>query len=271
MYNEYRPCDLLSPFIHRFWEFNGNITKGMHFNILPDGCTDIIFTLGDVANACGDDIRLRPYNTYFIGPMSQYSELIADSDTINMLGIRFHPCGLSSYISIPLNELRNKRILFSDIEELFDNSVSEILCEKKNIREKIDFLEKLLIKRYYKRGNEIDRKILLAVKEIDSSYGTLSINKLSDSINMCQRHLERKFKMYTGFSPKEYSRIIQFKRTIDLLSGTEYDNLLSVAVQAGYYDVAHLSREVKKLSGSSPTSFISSPQPLDESLAYYGL
>ena len=88
---------------------------------------------------------------------------------------------------------------------------------------------------------------------------------------MCQRHLERKFKMYTGFSPKEYRRIIQFKRTIDLLSGTEYDNLLSVAVQAGYYDVAHLSREVKKLSGSSPTSFISSPQPLDESLAYYGL
>lgn len=34
-----------------------------------------------------------------------------------------------------------------------------------------------------------------------------------------------------------------------------FDNLLSVAVKAGYYDASHLSREVKKLSGSTPNFF----------------
>lgn len=46
MYKEYQPCALLSPYIDKYWEFKGNPEYGMRINILPDGCTDFIFTLG---------------------------------------------------------------------------------------------------------------------------------------------------------------------------------------------------------------------------------
>ena len=82
-------------------------------------------------------------------------------------------------------------------------------------------------------------------------------------ICVCQRHCERKFKIYTGYSPKEYSRIVKFWNAIDLLRNTSYDNLLSTAVLAGYYDVPHLSREVKRLSGNTPSSFLMLPSKID--------
>ena len=51
MYKEYQPCALLSPYIDKYWEFTGNPEYGMRINILPDGCTDFIFTLGEATQA----------------------------------------------------------------------------------------------------------------------------------------------------------------------------------------------------------------------------
>ena len=77
---------------------------------------------------------------------------------------------------------------------------------------------------------------------------------------MCQRHFARKFRIYTGYSPKEYSQIVKFCNAIEILRNCNpFDNLLSIAVEAGYYDASHLSKEVKRLSGNSPYAFLSSP------------
>ena len=68
---------------------------------------------------------------------------------------------------------------------------------------------------------------------------------------------ERKFKHYTGFTPKEYSRIVKFKNAVELLRTTTSANLLTTAVDAGYYDLAHFSKEIKSMSGNTPASFLS--------------
>ena len=54
-------------------------------------------------------------------------------------------------------------------------------------------------------------------------------------------------------------KVAFISRTQDLLRGTTSDNLLSTAIHAGYYDVPHLSREIKRLSGNTPYSFLSIP------------
>ena len=70
MYNEYQPSLLLAPYIDKYWEFKGNPDYGMKINILPDGCTDFIFTLGEVADiAEQESLIMQPYRSYFVGPM----------------------------------------------------------------------------------------------------------------------------------------------------------------------------------------------------------
>ena len=77
MYTEYQPSHLLVPYIDSYWEFKGNPDYGMRIHILPDGCTDFIFTLGDVVSTVKEEtLVMQPYSAYFVGPMTKYSELV---------------------------------------------------------------------------------------------------------------------------------------------------------------------------------------------------
>ncbi|MCQ5224196.1 AraC family transcriptional regulator, partial [Parabacteroides merdae] len=72
--------------------------------------------------------------------------------------------------------------------------------------------------------------IPFAVQKINRSKGRLQIMQLTDEICISQRHFERKFKAYTRYTPKEYSRIMKFTNTIALLKNSVPDNLLTIAV-----------------------------------------
>lgn len=110
--------------------------------------------------------------------------------------------------------------------------------------------------------------MLFAIQQINRCKGDLSLLRLAEETCLCQRHFERKFKQHTGLTPKEYSRIMKFKHVVDLLRSTSFDNLLSVAIKAGYYDVSHLSKEIKKMSGNTPSQLLTSA-PLEEGTLSY--
>lgn len=269
MYQEYPPCSTLAPFVDKFWITKGNTDYGMRFNILPDGCTDFIFALGEVTNPLNESLPLmQPYHTFFVGSMRSYSELIARTDSIHMMGVRFLACGLSPFISLSLNEFTDQRISCTDFPLLFDDCFTERLSEKANVRERIELIEQFLIQRLC-RQRSVSEQILAAAHLINRSHGQLSISRLSDEICLCQRQLERKFGQATGFTPKEYSRIMKFQHAVTVLRQTSTVNdLHSVAIDCGYYDQAHFGKEVKRLSGSSPSAFLSLPLPEDAPLTY---
>ena len=208
MYTEYQPSHLLAPYIDNYWEFKGNPEYGMRIHILPDGCTDFIFTLGEVADTVEEEnLIMQPYRSYFVGPMTKYSDRIRIVEEY-----------LLSYLS-----------------------------------------------RHYESA---DSHIVVAVDIINQFGGKRPVRSLIDEVCLCQRHFERKFKYYTGFTPKEYSRIVKFKNAVELLRNTTSPNLLTTAVNAGYYDLAHFSKEIKTLSGSTPASFLSITIPDDTTLTY---
>lgn len=269
MYKEYPPCILLAPFIDKYWEFKGSPEYGMRINILPDGCTDFIFTLGEATQTVKSSIALKPYRSYFIGPMNTYSELVAYTETVHMLGVRFLPCGLTRFIRLPLHELTNQRISADDVTRFFDASFAERLCEEKSFGDRIKIIEELFIKSLSRNELSADPQISFAVQQINRHQGRLPVQSLMADICLCQRQLERKFKMHTGYTPKTYSRIIQFRNAINLLRNTTGDSLLSTAVHAGYYDVPHLSREIKRMSGNTPYSFMAIPPAEDEMTLTY--
>lgn len=133
MYTEYQPSHLLVPYIDNYWEFKGNPDYGMRIHILPDGCTDFIFTLGEVANAVEEgSLMMQPYRSYFVGPMTKYSELVTYAESVHMFGVRFLPCGLSCFTNLPLHEFVNSRINANEMKAVFDDTFIERLCEQKS-------------------------------------------------------------------------------------------------------------------------------------------
>ena len=270
MYREYQPCGLLAPYVDKIWEFKGSPEYGMRINVLPDGCTDLIFALGGITQPVGNEGRIMPScRSFLVGPMKRYSELVAYTETVHMVGIRFHPCGLFRFMDLPVQELGGQRISSADLGiKLFDDSFTERLYELPDLRSRIQCIETVLVRSMHKH-DVVDKQIVFAVNHIHLYHGQREIRLLAEDTCLCQRHLERRFKLFTGFTPKEYSRIVKFRQAIDLLKNTtEANNLLSVAVNAGYYDVSHFLKEVKTLSGGTAESFLSPTLPQEGLLTY---
>lgn len=268
MYNEFSPSRPLMSYVDKYWEFKGSPGAGRQIHILPDGCTDFIFTLGEVAGVTNRHSALQPYRSYFVGPMTTYSQLAASTDSLHMVGIRFRPGGLFRFLRLPLAQLTDARIATAELDCFLNDSLADRLVEKKDMQSCICLLDTVLIKRLMAYERTAEQKIRFVIDRIDQSHGGLPVGNLAGLVDLSSRQLERQFKEITGFTPKAYSRIIRFRHAVDLLRRLPFDNLLSTAVEAGYYDVPHLCREIRKMSGISPLSFLSVPQSKELTLTY---
>ncbi len=155
MYTEYQPSRLLAPYIDNYWteyqpshllEFKGTPEYGMRIHILPDGCTDFIFTLGEAVSKVKEEtLVMQPYRSYFVGPMTKYSELVTYAEFVHQFGVRFLPCGLSGFTKLPLHEFANYRISTNEMQAVFDSTFIERLCEQNDVRGRIQVVEEYLL------------------------------------------------------------------------------------------------------------------------------
>jgi transcriptional regulator GlxA family with amidase domain len=171
-----------------------------------------------------------------------------------MFGIRFKPAGITAFTRVPVEEFTDRMVELALVETLFGASFCEALAEKRSVAEMVACADAYLI-RLLPRAYGFDRQIVRAVDLICFSEGRISPVAVADDICLCQRHFERKFKAAIGVSPKLFANVFRFKRALRLLKNDPHKDLLTLAVECGYYDQSHLIRDFKRLSGDAPADF----------------
>jgi AraC-like DNA-binding protein len=240
---EYKPHNQLASFIDAYWDVScekggtSSISK-----VLPDGCVDIIINLGeDYYIECGNVI-LKSEKAYLGGAITYFMEARTLPGT-HLVGVRFKPSAFSHFYAFSsLHEVTNNFIelskeftpkinsLFNDISFAFDAFYDNKLIQPKQI-------------------------LLPVIETIKKHQGNVSVYKLADIHCTTVRQLERNFKYYIGLSPKELLNIIRYKFAQQLIQTRHPKRTLAdIAFECGYYDQAHLSREIKKYTGVIPTN-----------------
>lgn len=99
--------------------------------------------------------------------------------------------------------------------------------------------------------------------EVGRALGRLTrgigVAEVADEVGFSRRHLGSLFRAEIGVSPKEYHRLARFERSRDRLVRQHRagaGSLAEVAVESGYADQAHLSREWSVLAGCTPTIWL---------------
>lgn len=95
---ECSPNNNLQKYIDAYWFFRNNTGNKIHFPVVPDGCSDIIFYLND-SKKLGDF-----KNTFVTGVMEQ-AQLISISDKMELFGIRFKPSILFYLLNADMSKL----------------------------------------------------------------------------------------------------------------------------------------------------------------------
>lgn len=244
LYHEYRPSEISQEYIDAYWTLTTALTAAPYRQtIFPDACVDIIINMGNASLSVNDNIVLAPGNSYLVGPMSERSQVINPPGT-RLLGIRFRPGAFNSFYKFPLHEIRDKIVEFSD------RGILAMACSGKHVIKRID--------RHFQQQPPSSTTLLSIMNCLQQCNGQVSINELAQKYHMSIRTLERLVKNSTGITVKKTAGIIRFQYALkQLKQHNVMGSLLDVAIEAGYYDEAHLSNEIKKYTGLPPSMLLS--------------
>jgi AraC-like DNA-binding protein len=174
---------------------------------------------------------------------------------VNYLAVRFQPGSFLHFFDSPANYCADQIMPLEMLSGKREHELIERLMEENHIRSKIELLESCLT-RLLMRSNKSDPAVTIAVNNVLKCKGDVRISWLSRIANCSQRQLCRKFCTWVGVSPKSFCNIIRFQSTLRILHARSKCNLLSIALDGGYYDQSHFIHEFNSYFGLTPSEFI---------------
>ncbi|RNL67459.1 AraC family transcriptional regulator [Sinomicrobium pectinilyticum] len=240
-YKEIKPYKELSPFIHSYWELKGNEPDRQWERNFPDGCAGLVINLGDTCITDNGLVSMEFGKTYVVGAMTSFKDSFIDSNT-HLLGVCFKPAAFANFYDyMPQNELTDNTV---ELEK------SNSFDAEKILKDPLNHFNQFFTDRIKSKKNLLQS----VINDIHSSKGQLSIYELSIRNYTTVRQLERNFKMYIGISPKEYSNIIRFQNALSIIKNSSENRSFSdIAFECGFYDHSHLTNEIKRNTGLSPS------------------
>lgn len=249
IYKEFSPSKTLSPYICCYWILKSkeNIKENHSIVLLPDGCINLVFALGE------EDYEK---NAFLFGLIKK-SYNIELNDYVNYFGIRLLPGNNFMFFDRPANFFLNKIDFLNKFMEDFKSYIPCKTINIDNIENNIDMIE-FYIEKYMLNKNNIDNDPIvdMTLKYLYENKGQVTINELTEISSITSKTLFRKYNNWVGISPKLFSRIVRFQNVLSTISKSEKIDWLDIALKNGYYDQAHFIKEFKEFYGQSPSSLI---------------
>lgn len=201
-------------------------------NVLPDGCADLIWQGGHGGYVAGPDTRPAP------------AELPAGTIIV---GARFRPGAGGPALGLPLALLRDQRV------DLID-------CLPRLARQlPADLSPHIALDRVTRLTGQLvsdgppDAMVLLGTRLL--AAGRTPVAWLGSTLAVSERQLLRRFDAAVGYGPKMLHQVLRFRWVLAQLSAAAgAPDLAAVALQAGYADQAHMTREMTRLAGRPPAA-----------------
>lgn len=255
-YREYKPAEVLQRYIECFWTITGQRAGAKPGRVTPDGAVEIVLSFADPMRLgrSGEPLPIQP-SRVVIGQLEQSAEN-QNLGRTDYLGIRFRPAGLFAFVCFPQHELTGNIVSLDALAPALDRELESRLGDIESPAERIQALEQILLchcSLAAQPHSPSQQVIEAAVQAMHDAKGDISMSALMAQFDLSGRQIERLFQQYVGLRPKSFSRILRFKHVMRLAEQGRIANWAELALIAGYYDQAHLTRDFHQFAGESPT------------------
>jgi AraC-like DNA-binding protein len=235
-YKERPPLPRLRNLVACSWT-SLTIPSGAHsfdLDVVPDACMDIMWRSDGVLSVAGPDTR--PYRF-------QYPQ------QVRHVGVRFEPGVAPAVLGVAASELRDQRV---DLADIWGSSraerVADALAAAPEQAEIIlqQAVEESLVEVDASPPDELVRALVAKLRRARASVAVAAYE-----LGISERQLRRRCEVAIGYGPKTLDRVLRFQR-FRRLAERRGATLAQLAVESGYADQAHLSREYVRLAGTTP-------------------
>lgn len=219
--------------------------------VLPDGSTSLVFLRGDSALRTSDNRWGCWASASISGPRTKPFDMQLQSAG-RMLIVQLHATGAARSLGVPMSTLLNR---YEELEAVVD-SVPRALRD--HVRREADDLsciraiESWLLNRVRSRVQP-RTAVESAIHQLLRGTGDLRVGDLAQQVQLSRRHLARVMHERVGVSTKLFARIARFDRAVQLSRQRPSLAWVQIALETGFSDQAHLTREFVELGGIRPS------------------
>ena len=226
-YREYASPTGLEDVVGCLWE-NDRVRTTSQL-VVPDGCVDLVWFGSEGLKVVGADT-----GPHVVEPLGS-----------STAGIRLLPGAAGAVLGIPASEVRDQQIELS----LVWGSETGLTAEGMSTATPSDRLH-LLARAVSKRRATPDPLIVAAARAL--AQPAARVARVAEGLGVSERQLRRRTLDAIGYGPKTLARVARLRRLMAL----DGEELAVRAVLAGYASQAHMTEEVRRLTGSTPVRFL---------------
>ena len=264
-YEEFRPAEALARFVKCFWVLeSAGPNSAAAERILPDGCTEMVFHLGDPFDQHNiDGTTERQPLALLIGQMRRHL-LIKPTGRVRVLGVRFWPGGAYPFLTLPQDEIAGRVIALDSIWGALSSELHSRIGDAATSANSVKQVETVLLAKL-NNFRRPDDGVMNAIALILRSGGCLPIESLAEGMGVSLRRLDRTFNTRVGLTPKTLCRLVRFQRVFKVLEERQNGrDWVQIALDCGYYDQSHFIKEFSAFAGKGPTAYFAEQNAMSE-------
>ena len=217
--------------------------------VIPDGRAELIVHRGDRYRRLVDGRRVRQPAAFLAGTLSR-PWIVQAPARIDTVGVRLRPGGFTALFGASLAGTADREVPLAELPAPL-TALAAAIRGARGPASALRAAEAWLLAHvaaHLPDGRVPAPGCAVAVRAIHRRRGRIGVEALAAAAGLPRRRLERLFRRETALSPKQYIRIVRLTALLHRLDAPERERLIDVALDAGYFDQAHMARDFKALT-----------------------
>jgi AraC-like DNA-binding protein len=171
-----------------------------------------------------------------------------------VFGVKFHPGGFGAFTGADVGAWTDRVLpLSAAFGELAAALVRDVLAIDDD-EARAEVVDAFLLDRLPARDERYD-EVLAIVRQIQDDPTLTTVGLAARRHGMSERTLQRLFRRYVGVGPKWVLQRARLHDAVERIDSGRAEDLASLALELGWFDQAHFTREFTALVGQPPAAY----------------
>lgn len=207
----------------------------------------------EVSGPIGEPSRIDPGQGFLAG-LHTAPALTRSESSQRGVQIDLTPLGAHLLLGgLPMDSIANRSISLEDLLGRAGRQLCTRVAEASNDDATFDLIDAFFAERMLDQRTVVPDGLVFAWNVLNRSHGRRRIAEITKQLGWSRRRLVETFRRTVGLPPKAVARVLRFDHTLELWKADPTTPWSDVAFAGGYADQAHFSREIRQLSGQTPS------------------